>query len=938
MKKFAVYFSLAVSAFFAVVFLFIPAAQAIHPVLPCDVDLPGECQITTLHDVGAGGIFTVPKTLHLLGSPAQITTDPNTTLEININGDLIMDIGSKITGDANTASGIAATTTIMVSGDVLLKGAGVNGALISMNQSAGSCSGKGRGGIVEIVSTNGNITIEHGAGITVDARCPAGDIELRAQNGTITVDGLVSSESGHTGTGAVQRPGGGTVTLVSSCDLTVGITGIVRSKGRDPGADLVHLEGGCDVTILGLVESTGQGHGVPNNPPNHCNTTNRPDKPSNSTACVEIWAGDTLVINALGANSGEVNADTAQSGGHEIAWIDLFSKDNLTIIGDAIGAYAVHANEFVSNADGGIITVASVNGSVTTSGLAIQANATAAGGSGGIVTIQAGGAGAPTGNVDFATSSIEALGAITGGSPNGGTISGRSFLGALLGAVGGELDASGGNPANGSITLQSCTGTTYNGTTTPGATTNPDNCAGAITLPSYVLLPACLCGDTPPDEDCPKCQLDANGDPITVVVDEDVILDFNSSTPLCIGDADLCAFFTYDISGPTADTWKAIFDLGSKRLLVKSGVTITTGQVPPTGNTNRMAPGLEIRTTCKILIEEGALILVESHNGKAGDIVIHADGEIVINGEVTNRVTGTVGLPGNITISNCCQDIITGPHSLIQTIGVDRGGSDITIASCCKNGNIVINGLVLARAKAHAPDAPRPDIRVAAFDGSVTINANTPEPLFDEYNYSGAKYDLWPGLLSWVTHHTIPGTVSVQALHDVNVYGHGDDITAPVRQSFAAIAAGTGTSNSHGGTIDVRAIQGDIIGQDRAFQSFGEDNSSGLIRLWAGHDIDLSRPGADASFNPVVDSSGSKQGGTHEIRAFQGSITIGTNALLDASGAIPGTNLLTSCAGVVNNGTINPMDAIIGDDTGTCANASPIPLFDDCKVLGIKED
>ncbi|OGI60304.1 hypothetical protein A2641_01100 [Candidatus Nomurabacteria bacterium RIFCSPHIGHO2_01_FULL_37_25] len=935
MKQNIVFLGALMGVLVASVFLFATPAQALHPALPCDIDLPGECQITTLHNMGAGGVFSVSKTLHLVGSSAQIKTDPGTTLEIDITGDLIMDIDSKITGDANTASGIGATTNITVSGDVLLKGDGASGATISMNQSAGSCSG-GQGGIVNILSTDGDITIQNGAKITVDAKCPAGEIELKAPKGIITIDGLVSSESKNTGTGAIQRPGGGPITIVSGCDLTVGLTGIARSEGRDPGADLVHLEGGCDVLILGLVESTGQAHTIPNSPVNHCNNVNRPDKPSNSTACVEIWSGDTLIINAFDANNGEVNADTAQNGGHQIAWIDLFSKNNISIIGDITGDYAVHANEFVTNAQGGIITVKSVDGSVTASGLAIQANATSNGGSGGDVIIQAGGVGAPLGNVDFGASSIQARGSGAGAIPSGGDINVRSFKGALLGTVGGELNASGGNPANGLVTLQSCIGTIYTGTATPSATVNPDDCAGAVSLPIYVILPICFCSTTP-SADCPICELDGAGQPVTVIVDQNVTLDFNSAIPSCAGDADLCAFFTYDISGPTPDTWKAIFNLGGKRLLVKSGATITTSQVPPVGNNNRMAPGIEIRTSCKIFIEEGALIIVESHNGKAGDIIIHADGEITINGEITNRVTGTVGLPGDITISSCCGDIVTGPKSLIQTIGNDRGGSDITITSCCKKGDIILNGLVLARAKAHSPGAPKPDIRVVSFSGSVTINADTSEPLFDEYNVFGDTYDLWPGLLSWVTHHTVPGSVSVQALKDVKVYGHGDDPTAPVRKSFAAVAAGTGTSNSHGGVIDARAIEGDIIGRDRAFESFGVDNSDALIRLWAGGDIDLAKLGANNSFGPVVDSMGNKKGGTNELRAFQGNILVGLNTLIDASGLFPGVNLLTSCAGVTSSGILNPLDANGADDSGVCGQVFPALLFADCKALGVKE-
>ena len=114
----------------------------------------------------------------------------------------------------------------------------------------------------------------------------------------MTVGGLLSSESTFSGTGARQPPGGGPITVIARCDLTV--DGTIRSKGQTPGADLVHLEGGCDVVSMASCESTGGGHAIPNSPANHCHgpigNPSRPDKPANSTACIEVWAGDSLVI------------------------------------------------------------------------------------------------------------------------------------------------------------------------------------------------------------------------------------------------------------------------------------------------------------------------------------------------------------------------------------------------------------------------------------------------------------------------------------------------------------------------------------------------------------------------------------------------------------------------------------------------------------------
>ena len=70
--------------------------------------------------------------------------------------------------------------------------------------------------------------------------------------------------------------------MIARCDLTV--DGTIRSKGNDAGADLIHLEGGCHVVINGLVESTGGGHGIPNNPPNHCYGPDRQSLPAGQAA------------------------------------------------------------------------------------------------------------------------------------------------------------------------------------------------------------------------------------------------------------------------------------------------------------------------------------------------------------------------------------------------------------------------------------------------------------------------------------------------------------------------------------------------------------------------------------------------------------------------------------------------------------------------------
>jgi len=460
----------------------------------------GECQISV--NVNASGTFNLDETLHILGT-GGITVPPaagGNTLTINLcigSGtacDLVMDAGSKISG--NVASGPGATITVNASDTILLNG----GAVISSDQTAGGCAA-GHGGNVNLAAVTG-ITIQAGAVISTNAVCSAGAISLIATQGSIVQNGSVLSESTISGLGAQRRPGGGPITVIARCDLSVG--GKVSSMGKDPGSDLVHLEGGCAVTITGLVQSTGPGHGVPNFPWNHCFgpdplNPSRPDKPSNSTSCVEIWAGNSLFI----SSTAEINADTGGTGGNGgTGWIDLFARGSITITGDAVVPFAVHANGNGGSGGGGeiggIVTVKSKTSTVTASGKALQANVNnnASNSTGGSVTVQA----ASAVTLDGAT--IEAT--IAGSGDTGGTIAVRSFQGALSWQAGvGDVRPN----ATGTITLEACGAITTAGGDFNGevpASTTPSCAVASPTLPDYVVLPDCICGGLPSDGLCPE--------------------------------------------------------------------------------------------------------------------------------------------------------------------------------------------------------------------------------------------------------------------------------------------------------------------------------------------------------------------------------------------------------------------------------------------------
>jgi hypothetical protein len=456
---------------------------------------------TTFDSIQSGGVFTV-------------------------TGNLTMTSGGSITcnnGDPGSVGANACDIKIVVGGNMLME----NGSKISA-----SASGGGHGGNITITVGDFSATPPTGD-FTMQGGQPGSQILVNSATGSAgaivinvahiaDVDGLVQSKSGLTGTGANQAPGGGPITINAGCNLTVSDTGVVSSEGRDPGADLVHLQA-CVVEIDGLVQSFGPGHAVPVNPINHCDHANRPDKPANSTGCVEIWAGDSLTLDSV-THNGQINADIGlggQVGGR--GWIDMFARGPVLILGDTSGtAFDVHSNQGGTNGFAGIIHVASLVSSVTASGTAFQVDDLGGGSKGGSVTIEA------ALNVTLDDAQIFARGdfAQSGGFGNGGQITGQSFAGALswintasapasIGDVrptGADtippVDVSAPSLASGKrgvITLTSCTaapnvgsGATatsfpFNGDT-PTTPTLVTACAVGPTLQPYVVLPPADCG------------------------------------------------------------------------------------------------------------------------------------------------------------------------------------------------------------------------------------------------------------------------------------------------------------------------------------------------------------------------------------------------------------------------------------------------------------
>ena len=455
-----------------------------------------ECVISGL--VGPKtGTFNLAKTLHFTGSGQLNVGAAGIVIDIN-PGDFVMEAGTLISGN------------------------GVNGAPIK----------------VELF--DGDIDLQTGSKIQSNGLA-GGFIQLLTSGShTADIDGVVESIGTNSGQGAVQAPGGGPITIRAGCKLTISDTGIVRSRGSDSGADLVHLEG-CVVEVFGLVESTGPGHAVPNTPANSCSDAPstgprrnplggvlRVGKPQNSTGCVEIWAGTTLLIDSTSTHKGEVNADVGFTGGTQgRGWIDLLANGTITINDGAgndrdFGAgsctihttFAVHANGGLcqNTDDGGLILIQSYAGSVTASGHAIQADgqmdaATFPGGTGGEIRVEARNNVSIAGDI-FARGDFVFPGFGTGGKigpttssvppgPNPTPI--RAFSGALSWTSGtGDAQPTGAGvtPAQrGEINLQACAGINTVGAAFPtiGAPVVPypavlaAACAPAApTVPPYV--------------------------------------------------------------------------------------------------------------------------------------------------------------------------------------------------------------------------------------------------------------------------------------------------------------------------------------------------------------------------------------------------------------------------------------------------------------------
>src|SRR5262245_2101794 len=303
-------------------------------------------------------------------------------------------------------------------------------------------------------------------------------------------------------------------------------------------------------------------------------------------------------------------------------------------------------------------------------------------------------------------------------------------------------------------------------TTAPATFIVRTNLSGGAALPVQIADNSNL-KDISVVHRCPACDLNS---PTEVLIDTIVSVNFNVNPPTCSGNPQtagslaLCNASTFSFVKPTSavQTWKAIFDLGDRKLRVAPGGVITTVGVPASGN-NRKAPGIEIRSSCCLTVDLGGAIFIQPINQPSGELRIRVDGPIEINGQLFNGVQGTNGPPGPIIVETCCGGIKTGPNSRIETVG-DKTASNITLAACCIDGNIELHGIVDSSYKTGNAGT----INIAAMNGSVSIDGTNDYGIIQE---GGTSRRSTSGVFVRSRRDPIPGFINIQAGSRVEAVG-----------------------------------------------------------------------------------------------------------------------------------------------------------------------
>ena len=494
----------------------------------------GECQIDTLEN--KTGSYSLDETLHIL--PNSYIDAKGAGITLNVDGDVMLDAGSKIKADddAGAPNNPAFPITIDATGNLELnansaikadnKRSGGNAGDITINVDGNihlkpfsNISATRPSSVGNAAGNGGNIDVNAGGNINLDVNSvvssanfggDAGDISMTA-NGKIEVDGLVSAGSSNKVlstklTGFILDRGnteqrGGTITITSNSvvepGIVVGENAVIVSQGEDPASDKIKLEA-CGIVANGLVGSVSK----------------KSNKPGNSPVVV-LRSGTTIEINGqdlgdAGSSQGMVRADYVIGETPRANMVDLFANGKISVNGAlSSNIFAVTSNGGTStNQFGGTIRAISLADAIVSSAKAFQAKATTAGSDGGKVNLSA------RSSVDVDTSTIEVPGDFnpSGGLGLGGKIDARSYSNDVSWFTGvGDVQPTGTGVAiskRGTVNLTACTTVDTTGTLFPSSGT--PTVPGVLTSVCAPLAPSLPANEEPlplceePHQDIPE--------------------------------------------------------------------------------------------------------------------------------------------------------------------------------------------------------------------------------------------------------------------------------------------------------------------------------------------------------------------------------------------------------------------------------------------------
>lgn len=515
------------------------------------IALNGECQILANTPPVPGGTYNLPQSLRIFPAATLFVapTASGTSFTLKIAGNLTIEApfsSTKVAISGNSSS-VGATIAIVASGNITLETLGTNGGQIASNGPTGCPDlGSSRAGNVSLTSDTGNIALKSFSQVTAKGGCLGGEIVLQALAGNVTAAGKVLSQGGTTSS-ITRVVRGGPVTVAAAGDLTVAPGALIISEASvtgnalvgpqfNYGADLVHLQSAGNMTIMGVVQSSGGfSYGVDVlGRVNRCTMPQPDGKRDQPTACVEVWVGGALTMNAGDPALGNANTVTgrllAKSGSSSFensyccTWIDMFVKGDITLTGQpsavSSNAHMINAEQGSDNAFGGVVTIRSLQGKINASGRTVLVDGSSVGGHGGLITMEAAGpriypaevphAADLASNVNLGDSLMYARGSSVGGTGGAGDILIRSYNGQITGGPadrpgterGGCVDRYTGDPLIDPITqlqypcdefagtlnaagegmtrliVTLCDGWQYNGITVPRTLTSEPTCGG----------------------------------------------------------------------------------------------------------------------------------------------------------------------------------------------------------------------------------------------------------------------------------------------------------------------------------------------------------------------------------------------------------------------------------------------------------------------------